>query len=139
MPATPKRGFDCELTVRAPEDEPFVVARAKNVKVNATAGTIDISTRLGAGWKEFIQGLKEWDVSVEELWVSDDDGLLAILDAWVDGTELYVEVRDAADEGYGFTGQCIVTNVGLDQPLDGACLFPATLKGTGVLSVHEPA
>jgi predicted secreted protein len=128
-----KAGFNCELL--AGED---VVGKAKNVKLSCSAGTVDITTRSSAGWKEFIAGLKEWDISVDQLWISSDTALQAVRDAYLNGTSLAIKVHDAAGDGYGFEGTAIVSSLGLDQPLDGACLVPATLKGSGALAVHTP-
>jgi predicted secreted protein len=127
--ATPRPGFQCILKVGAGNAE---VGRAKAVKLNGTSGSIDITTRSDAGWKAFIQGLKEWDVTIEQLWVSDNAALGAIRTAYINGTTIAVDLKDG--EAKGFTGTAIVTAFGLDQPLDGACMTPISLKGTGALT-----
>jgi predicted secreted protein len=126
---TPRAGFNCLLKVTGSATE---VGKAKNVKLSCSAGTIDISTRSGAGWKEFIAGLKEWDLTIDQLWIADNAGLVALRTAFIAGTAIAVDMKDG--EAKGFTGSAIVTAMGLDQPLDGACMLPVTLKGTGALT-----
>lgn len=129
-------GYQCVLyasTHATPDDE---IAKAKDVELSASGNAIDISTRDGNGWKEFVAGLKEWEVTVDQLWVGTDAGLQALRDAFLAGTLMYVKLVDAA--GYGFSGTCYLTSMKRGEPLDGAVVLPVSLKGTGALAVVTP-
>ena len=102
-----------------------------------SASEIDVSVRGGAGWKEFVQGLREWGVTIENLWVPTDAGIAALRTAFAAGSCLTVRVID--DNGYGWSGSCIVTALGRGEPLDGAVTMPVTLKGTGAPADETPS
>lgn len=121
-------GFNCTLSVGA-----LTVGKAKDVEPEASASEIDSTTRDDAGWKTFEQGLKEWGASIGQLWVPTDTALQALRDAFLNGTKLAVQFLD--ENGYGFSGTCIVTGFRFGQPLDGAVEMPVTVKGDGALAV----
>lgn len=123
-----KKGYECVLKIGA-----NTAGKSTSVELSANGNPIDITTRSSNGWKEFLQGLKEWEVSVEKLWVADDAALAALRSAFLNGTTVAVEVRDGA-AGNGFTGTAIVNSMKFGQPMDGGVSFPITLKGTGALT-----
>ncbi len=108
------------------------IAKAQNVDLEGNASEVDMTTRGSNGWWEGAQGIKNWSLSGDQLWVPTDEGLDAILDSWLNGTNLAAEIT--APSGAGFTGTVFITGVKLGQPLDGAVLMPFTAKGTGALS-----
>lgn len=121
-------GFKCILTAGG-----VTIARSQNVNgPNVSKTPVDVTTRDGNGWKEFLGGLKEWDAEVEHLFVGTDTGLQALRSAFLNDSELAVVFTD--DSGHGWSGNCIVTKLGFNQPLDGAVAFPVSLKGTGALT-----
>lgn len=132
-----KPGYNASLSVGV---SPTVCGKMKDVTLDQVASAIDISTRDGAGWKKFIQGLKEWSISGEQLWVPDDTAYELIETAFRAGSEIAVSMLDVAGAGgHGWTGNAIVTKLGRGEPLDGALVVPVELKGTGALTVVDPA
>ncbi len=129
-------GYQCTLTIQAGEDDPITVGKARDVMPKSKANEIDVSTRDSGGWKDFIQGLKEWDASVDQLWVPTDAAVGALLDAFNNGTTLAVRFIDP--NGFGFEGECIVTAFDQSEPLDGALSASVTLKGRGPLETVAP-
>jgi predicted secreted protein len=128
MATTPKKGLECVLKVGA-----ATAGKARDVELSASGNPVDITCRDSAGWKEFLMGLKEWEVSVDQVWVADDTALAALRAAFIGGTSVAIEVRDAA-AGNGFTGTAFISSMKLGQPLDGGVMLPMTLKGTGALA-----
>jgi predicted secreted protein len=108
------------------------IAKAQNVDLDAGAGEVDMTTRSSDGWWEGAQGIKNWSLSGDQLWVATDEGLDAILDSYLNGTYLAAEIT--APSGAGFTGTVFITSVKLGQPLDGAVGMPFAAKGTGALA-----
>lgn len=129
-------GFNCILYAESTTPPNQVIAKARDVELSANGEVIDISTRDSDGWKEHIPGLKEWELSMDELWVATDTALQALRSAFLNSTLLYVKIVDAG--GYGFSGSGYLTSMKRGEPLTGAVSFPCTLKGTGALSVVTP-
>jgi predicted secreted protein len=121
-------GFNCVLKAGG-----NTVGKAQDVELPMTATEVDTSTRDGAGWKSFIQGLKEWGATIDHLWVPSNAAYQALRDAFLNGTEIAVEFED--DGGDGFSGNALVMGLTLGQPLDDAVTIPITIKGNGALSV----
>ncbi len=126
--SAPLAGFNCVLTVGAD-----TVGRAQDVELSMSATEIDITTRDDSGWKKFIQGLKEWGATIDQLWVPTDNALLALRDAYLDGSELVASFAD--DTNAGFSGSVIITGLTFPQPLDDGVKLNVTVKGTGALNV----
>ncbi len=120
-------GFGCVLKIGT-----NTLGIAENVELSATGTALDTTTRSSAGWKEFVQGLKEWGATVDQLWVPTDAGLQAIRSAFLNGTVLAVQFLDA--NGVGFSGNCIVTSMKRGEQLGQAVKLPVILKGTGALT-----
>ncbi len=126
--SAPLAGFNCVLTMGSD-----TVGKAQDVELSMSATEIDITTRSDSGWKKFIQGLKEWGATIDQLWVPSDDALKALRDAYLDGSELVATFADDSSEG--FTGSVIVTGLSFPQPLDDGVNLNVTVKGTGALAI----
>lgn len=110
-----------------------IMCKARDADLNMTASAIDETTRCGNGWKEHSQGLREWDATIDQVYVADDTGVDAVRDAFFDGS--VVALRFENDNGNGFLGNAIVTGIGFPQPLDDLLAFNGTFKGTGALTI----
>lgn len=131
-------GYKAELTVGTGPGS--VVGKARDVDLNIQGNAVDTSTRDGAGWKDHIQGLKEWDMSCGHLWVPDDAAFELMQTALMNGTEIHVKLLDITGAtGHGYEGDAIVTGLKRGEPLDGALTADITLKGAGALTVIDPA
>lgn len=123
-------GYECVLTIGGST----VIGYAQDVDgPNASADEAEVTTRAGDGWKEFKQGLKEWDASLEHLWIATDAGLQALRTAFTAGSCVAASFLDS--DGNGWSGYCIVTSLGFGQALSEGVSFPVGLKGTGALTV----
>lgn len=107
------------------------VAYARDVELALDSDDIDVTTRNSAGWKEFLQGLKEWTLEIAQLYVSDDDAIQVLIDSWMNGTPVAIAIKDDADQGFDGTGY--VKSLRFAQPLTDAVGIPATIRGTGAL------
>lgn len=108
------------------------VGKAQDVEMTFDADEIDVTVRDSAGWREFCQGLKSGTITADEYWVPTDTALIAIIDAWFDGSLVAVELHDA--NGKGFSGNVIVTNLTNPQPLADAITMSATFRFTGKIT-----
>jgi predicted secreted protein len=107
------------------------VAEIANWSLDLGADDIDVTSFDSNGWKEFLAGLKEWSGSIEGNFVSTDtDGQKAILQAWVNGTELVFTFE--VSSGVSFTGNAYV-KPSIEVPVDGKASFSCDFQGTGPL------
>jgi predicted secreted protein len=129
---TPQRGFECTLSVTPSGGAVSTVAKARDVELNAGSDDADITSRSSAGWEESLQGLKEWFIKADQLWITDDAGLQALRSAFLSGATLAVSLLTLA--GNGFSGNAFISEMGNPQPLAGGVTLPVTLQGTGALT-----
>lgn len=112
------------------------VAELSNWSLDLGADDIDVTTFDSAGWKEFLQGLKEWSGSAEGNFnLSDTNGQRAIYNAWVSGTPLDVTFQTAA-AGTAFQGQ-VLPKLNIETPVDDKASVSFDFKGTGPLQLVE--
>jgi predicted secreted protein len=113
------------------------VGKARDVSLSIQGNPVDVSSRAGAGWKEFVMGLREFDINVGHIWLPDDTAYKAMRDGLINGTSMAFSLKDA--EGYGFTGNLLVTKLENPQPMDGGMMADFACKGTGALTAVEPS
>ena len=137
-PATPTTALTVTMAAGLPTGltGQQLVGKAVDVDIQGSAGTIDISTRSSAGFREHLQGMKDWSSSISHLFVGDDAGYKALRNAWITGAKLYGYWLDP--QGYGFAGAVIVTKIGRAEKLEGALVCAMDVKGTGPLWIVEP-
>ena len=124
-------GYECVLTAGLQ-----TVGKARDVTgPTGTATEVDVTVRDSGGWKEFEQGLKEYGITIDQLWVPTDAALQALESAYFSGSQIAWQAVDA--NGYGYSGNAIVVGIDFGQPLDDAVVMPVTLKGTGAMSPVE--
>ena len=103
----------------------------RDVTLNRSATEIDATTRGGNGWREKFQGLKEWSVDAEAVWIPDDAGYLVLQNAFDNGTAISVSLTDV--DGNEDAGSAFVTDMTRPEPLDDVVSVTVTLVGDGPL------
>jgi predicted secreted protein len=126
-----KAGFSCHLTVGG---TPSTVGTAQDVDLSMSGKEIEVTARSSGGWKEYIQGLKEADLTIGTLWVPTDTAYAALQAAFIAGTVMAFSYLDASTAGKGFSGNMIVTEIGPKQPLNGTVTCSIKCKVTGALT-----
>jgi predicted secreted protein len=126
----PYAGFEMTLTAGG-----VTIAKARDADVDMSATEIDTTTRDDNGWKTFIQGLKEWGLSVGQIWVPTNAGLIVLRDAYFSGSTLAIQLRDP--DNHGYNGNVIVSGLTKGEPLDDVCTLDVTMKGTGALVIRD--
>lgn len=130
MAAPPHAGFKCTLKIGVSPNEK-IVGIARDVEIGGTRGTIDVTSRVNQGWKENIAGLAEWDAKVEMLWVFDDEALVLLETAFLDGTAVHCQFEDENAKGY--KGDALVTDFRRGEALEDAVTCSVTLTGASKL------
>lgn len=108
----------------------------QNCSLSMEADTIDISNKSDFGWSSFIAGAKSWSVSCDGQFITDDAGQKALMEAFVDGTNVKVEMKNADDSVY-FAGEAAITSVELEAAFDDVCTMSLELQGLGELAVEK--
>jgi TP901-1 family phage major tail protein len=108
----------------------------QNCSLSMEADTIDISNKSDFGWSSFIAGAKSWTVSCDGQFITDDKGQEALMAAFVDGTNVKVEMKNADDSVY-FAGEAAITSIELEAAFDDVCTMSLELQGLGELAVTK--
>lgn len=115
-----------------------VVGGQKNCTLSMEADTIDISNKNDFGWASFIGGAKNWTVSCDGQFVTDDAGQTALMNAFIEGTNVEVEMKNKEENVY-FKGTAQITSVEVEAAYDDVATLSVELKGVGKLANTKTA
>ena len=111
----------------------LVISASKDMSLTKNMSPIDVTNFDGIdGWKEFIEGLKEWTADVESIYLEADPGQEDLLGGITEGSELVLQYRPR-DEGGAkyFQGTVLVTEWNMANALEDAVIVSASLQGCG--------
>lgn len=110
-----------------------VVGGQRGATLNRGSETLDVSNKATeGGWKEFIQGAKEWSIECDGILMASDTGYEALETAYLGGTPVEVKINDGGT--WGFKGNAIITDFPVEAPYDDALSYSVTFQGTGALT-----
>ena len=112
------------------------VGGQKGCTLTMEADTIDVSNKNDFGWGSFIGGAKQWSVSCDGQFVVDDEGQKAIMDAFIAGTEVDIEMKNQAETVY-YKGKACITSVEVDAQFDDVATLAVEFTGQGALAVKK--
>jgi len=113
-------------------DTPKKVAEIANWSLDMSADDIDTTSFDSQGWRERIQGIKEWSGSFEGNFdPTDTDGQVALISAWLNGQPVSLELQ--VNDTVKFSGDAFVT-LNLETPVDDKVSFGCDFSGTGPLT-----
>ena len=113
-------------------DTPKKVAEIANWSLDMSADDIDITSFDSQGWRERIQGIKEWSGSFEGNFKPDDaDGQASLINAWLAGQKVTLELQ--VNSTVKFSGDAFV-NLSIETPVDDKVSFSCDFSGTGALT-----
>ena len=108
----------------------------KGCTLSMEADTIDISNKNDFGWASTIGGPKSWTVSCDGQFIAADEGQAALMDAFVAGTDVKVEMKNSTNTVY-FSGTAAITSIEVDAQFDDVCSMSMELQGIGPLKVKK--
>jgi predicted secreted protein len=113
------------------------VKELQNWNIDSSIDTIDTSSFDSQGWKTFLAGLKDWSGSADASWAFEDDatGQKALWDAYIAGNPIAIKF-DLDGTGPNFTGNVIITGVGVAAPVDDKVTCKFDFQGTGTLTYN---
>jgi len=108
------------------------VAEITNWSLDMSADDIDVTSFDSEGWKENLQGLKEWSGSFEGNFAPDDaTGQAELIDAWINGQKVTIKLQ--VNSTVSFSGDALV-NPSIETPVDDKASFSCDFTGTGPLT-----
>jgi len=113
-------------------DTPKKVAEIANWSLDMSADDIDITSFDSQGWRERIQGIKEWSGSFEGNFKPDDAaGQASLINAWLTGQKVKLELQ--VNASVKFSGDALITP-SIETPVDDKASFSCDFSGTGPLT-----
>lgn len=119
-------GVDCVLKVGANE-----VVEARDVAISVEVQPVEDTSRTSDGWRSFIAGLGTWSVSFHAVSARPWSTSLTALKTSFAAREPVEDVTMTDAEGFGWTGEVIVTEFAESQPIGGVVTIAVSLQGRG--------
>ena len=116
---------------------PIKVAEIANWSLDMSADDIDITSFDSEGWRERLQGIKEWSGSFEgNFEPGDTNGQIALINAWLNGQKVRLELQ--VNDNAKFSGEAVIT-LSIETPVDDKVNFSCDFSGTGPLTLSLDA
>ena len=128
-----------EILVYVPDAEgtnKVAIGGQRGCTLSVEADTIDVSNKNDYGWASTIGGAKSWSVSCDGQFIAEDAGQTKLMDAFVNGTNLEIEMKNTAETVY-FAGTVQITSIEIDAQFDDVCTLSMELAGIGPLAVTK--
>ena len=113
-----------------------VVGGQRGASLSMSADELDITDKTTEGYKAFLVGLKEWNISCDGLVCTDDTGYQALFNAFLNGTVVEVQFKQK-EGGFGYQGPMVISSMDFDAQYDDAVTYSCELKGAGALSAIQ--
>ena len=112
-----------------------VVGGQRNASLEMSAETIDTTVKTTGGWAAKIPGMKSWTSSCDGVYFLDDAGLSAAQTAFMNGTPVQLEF--SKEEGLAYSGQAVITSMGVEAGQEDIVSYTISFEGTGALTVGK--
>ena len=131
------RGLEILVYVPGTSDSQKVaIGGQRGCTLSVEADTIDVSNKNDFGWASTIGGAKSWTVSCDGQFIAEDAGQKKLMDAFVNGTTLDIEMKNTGETVY-FAGKAQITSIEIDAQFDDVCTLSMELAGIGALTVEK--
>ena len=130
------KGLDILVYVPGASSEKVAIGGQKGCTLSMEADSIDVSNKNDWGWASTIGGAKSWSVSCDGQFITDDAGQKKLMECFVNGTEVDVEMKNTGETVY-FAGKAAITSIEIDAQFDDVCTLSIELTGVGALKVKK--
>lgn len=119
------------------------VAFATSASISINHNLRDTSTKDSGGWRDQLEGQRDWEVSVEGMLIFVDGSGGAITGATFDElyttyiatrTEFELKFSTEITGDYKWTGNAFLTSLSADTPNEDSSTWSGSFSGTGVLT-----
>jgi predicted secreted protein len=114
-----------------------VVAELRELNTDHEGEELDVTTHDSSFWKEFLLGLREATIELTGLYQPPDPGQQDLYDALDAGTVVAFVIT--YPNGYGRSGNAIITAFGETGPYDNVSDLAVTMRVTGEPSLVSPS
>ncbi len=112
-----------------------LLAESRNFTLTMNQALIDLSNRDSAWWSQFTQGMRDWEISGDGLYVYNDLAKAKLQNHYINRTPLTLTcILTLSAVNRTMTGECILTVLTYPAPHDDAATITFTLKGTDALA-----
>lgn len=125
------KGLDLLISIGTGEEK-TVLGGQRNATLNRSAELIDVTDKLGDGWKENLSSFKEWSIDCDGLYVASDAAFLELEEAYEAGDAVDIELAQGVTIVY--KGKAFITDFPLEAPYDDALTYSISLAGTAALN-----
>ena len=132
------QGLDILVYVPGASSSKVAIGGQKGCTLSMEADSIDISNKNDWGWASTIGGAKSWSVSCDGQFITDDAGQKKLMECFVAGTEVDVEMKNTDSSVY-FAGKASITSIEVDAQFDDVATLSIELTGVGALKVTKEA
>ena len=129
------KGLDILIYVGADSNKKAIGGQ-KGCTLSMEADSIDVSNKNDFGWASTIGGAKSWSVSCDGQFITDDAGQKKLMECFVNGTEVDVEMKNTGETVY-FAGKASITSIEVDAQFDDVATLSIELTGVGALKVKK--
>lgn len=112
------------------------VGGQQNCSLSMEADSIDVSNKNDFGWASFIGGAKSWSVSCDGQFIADDAGQSAMMEAFINATNVEIEMKNA-DETVYYKGTAQITSIEIEASFDDVCTMSVEFQGLGALAIEK--
>ena len=131
-------GLDILVYVPGASSSKVAIGGQKGCTLSMEADSIDVSNKNDFGWASTIGGAKSWTVSCDGQFITDDAGQKKLMECFVNGTEVDVEMKNTGETVY-FAGKASITSIEVDAQFDDVATLSIELTGVGALKVTKEA
>ena len=111
-----------------------VVGGQRGASLSMSADELDITDKTTEQYKAFLVGLKEWSISCDGLVCTDDAGYAALVEAFLAGDTIEVELKQENGDAFGYKGTVAIASMDFDAQYDDALTYSCELKGASALT-----
>lgn len=126
--STTKRGLDVLIKIGSQ-----AIGGQKSASIEMSTDSIDVSNKVTGEWVQKIPGFKQWSMTCDGLYISDDEGYAALMTAFKNSTPVQVIFADE-NATISQSGNAIVSSMSLDAPYDDALTYAVSFEGVGALT-----
>ena len=130
------KGLDILVYVPGASSSKVAIGGQKGCTLSMEADSIDVSNKNDFGWASTIGGAKSWTVSCDGQFITDDAGQKKLMECFVNGTEVDVEMKNTGETVY-FAGKASITSIEVDAQFDDVATLSIELTGVGALKVQK--
>lgn len=112
----------------------LAISGQKGLTINRSADTVEVTSKdTAGGWKAYIQGMKEWSIDMDGLFVRDDESHSIMFAAFTSGDPVCLKVYNNKTHEGMFGGLAVITDYPIEAPYDDSVTFNVTFTGIGEL------